>query len=82
MKSDDTANMDIRKMAEERVEHAVRQLTQTLVRNLEDIATVLDSYYMTHDYESEETADLLALTKGYTGIGIVLNQISEEINKG
>ena len=72
---------DTRKQAEEQVAQAVKQLRQTLVRNMEDIVTVLDRYHMTHDYECEESAYLLALTKGYKGIWRVLKEIDNKLNK-
>lgn len=73
---------DLRKQTEERVERSVMQLKQTLVRNMEDIALVLDGYEKIHDEtEMEGSASYGALVAGYFGIHEVIKDINKALNR-
>lgn len=73
---------DLRKQTEERVERSVWQLKQTLVRNMEDLAIVLDGYELQHtDQEAEEWNEYGALVAGYFGIHEVIKDINKALNR-
>lgn len=73
---------EVRQQAEERVSVALKQLSQTLVRNLEDLAIVLDGYEVTHTgKEMEDSNEYGGLVAGYFGIHEVIKDINKAINR-
>lgn len=73
---------EVRQQAEERVTLALRQLSQTLVRNLEDLAVVLAGYELTHNVEEmEDSKEYGALVAGYFGIHEVIKDINKALNR-
>lgn len=73
---------EVKRNSEERLSVALRQLRQTLVRNLEDVAVVLDGYEGTHtEQEKEDWNEYGALVAGYFGIEEVIKEINKAINR-
>ena len=71
-----------KQQAEERVSVALRQLRQTLVRNMEDVAVVLHGYEVTHtETEMEDSNEYGALVAGYFGIYEAIKNINKAINR-
>ncbi|MCH5235521.1 MAG: hypothetical protein J1E16_09510 [Muribaculaceae bacterium] len=73
---------EVKRNSEERLSVALRQLSQTLVRNLEDLAVVLDGYEVTHTVkEMEDSNEYGALVAGYFGINELIKDINKAINR-
>lgn len=71
-----------KKLSEGRVSMALRQLNQTLIRNMEDLSVVLNGYELQHtDQEMEEWNEYGALVAGYFGIHEVIKKINKAINR-
>lgn len=73
---------EVRQHSEERVSVALKQLRETLVRNMEDVAVVLDGYEETHtEGEMENSKEYGALVAGYFGIHELIKEINQAINR-
>lgn len=73
---------EAKRNSEERLSAALRQLRQTLVRNMEDVAVVLYGYEVTHtDQEMEDSNEYGALVAGYFGIHEAIKNINKAINR-
>ena len=73
---------DNKRNSEERVSVALKQLSQTLLRNMEDLAVVLDGYELTHTArEMDESKEYGALVAGYYGLQELIKDINKEINR-
>lgn len=63
-------------------ENAVKVLLQTLQRQIEDTATVLDEYEATHsEYEADQSKQYGALAEGHFAIKEAIDKINNQLNK-
>lgn len=68
--------------SEERTEHAVKQLLQTLERNVTDTGIILGEYEATHDdRELCDSRHYGALNAGYFALKTAIDKINNQLNK-
>ncbi len=68
--------------AEHIVEKSIKELLQTLQRNVTDTGVALDMYEMTHDdYESDQSKQYSALVAGHFALQEAIQKINHQLNK-
>lgn len=68
--------------AEHIVENSIKELLQTLQRNVTDTGAALDMYEMTHDdYESDQSKQYSALVAGHFALQEAIEKINNQLNK-
>lgn len=68
--------------AEHIVENSIKELLQTLQRNVTDTGAALDMYEMTHDdYESHQSKQYSALVAGHFALQEAIEKINHQLNK-
>lgn len=68
--------------AEHIVENSIKELLQTLQRNVTDTGAALDMYEMTQDdYESDQSKQYSALVAGHFALQEAIEKINHQLNK-
>lgn len=72
----------MKKQTEKRLERAIKQLLETLDRNIKDIEILLDEFEAAHDEsECEESQYYSAMVSGYVALGEAKERITNRLYK-
>ncbi len=72
----------MKQQSEQRIDHAIRLLLQTLERNVTDTGIILGEYEATHDdRELCDSRQYDALSAGYFAMKDAIEKINHQLNK-
>lgn len=68
--------------SEQRIDHAIKTLLQTLEQNVTDTGIILDEFEATHnDYELCSSKQYNALNAGHFALKDAIDKINDQLNK-